>query len=290
MYYDSHTHLNEDRLFADRKLHLQQFIDVGGRWLINVGVDAVWNRRAVEIARESMVLFRDKVTVKATIGTHPSEVSFEKITSSTDIKDAIKGMKELFYENKNVIAAIGECGIDAHYPNYNKAKELQQELFDAHCQFARDENLPLVIHSRDQFADTLEVIKNYTDLKIYFHCRGYGPDELEILHTIFPNLRIWFCGNITYPNAEILRASFKKCIALSAEADTEGTLNGHKLHYLLETDAPYLTPQKNRGQLNTPVQVVDTYEYVAQILGKPLSDLQIKVKDSFEKLFLNSDI
>jgi len=53
MYFDAHTHLNEDRLFAEWKIHLQQFIDIGGKGLVNVGVDPEWNQRAIVIAKES---------------------------------------------------------------------------------------------------------------------------------------------------------------------------------------------------------------------------------------------
>lgn len=104
--------------------------------------------------------------------------------------------------------------MDAHYPDYEKVKKLQQELFNAQCELARELALPVVIHSRDQFDDTLEIIKNYTDLKVYFHCRGYGPQELEVLHNLLPQLRVGFCGNITYPAAVQLRSSLKKGIEL----------------------------------------------------------------------------
>ncbi len=69
------------------------------------------------------------------------------------------------------VVGIGESGIDAHYDRYEETKALQQYAFHRQALLARERNLPIIIHSRDQFMDTREVIQHYTDLKIYFHCR-----------------------------------------------------------------------------------------------------------------------
>ena len=281
MYFDAHTHLNEDRLFSDWQNHLQQFIDIGGKWLINVWVDADWNQRAVQIAQLSKEKRWEQIFVKATIGIHPSEASFGKIATSQDIEQAMEGLRKLYEDHPDEIVAIGECGMDAHYPDYEKVKGVQQELFHAQCLLARELGLPVVIHSRDQFPDTLEAIKNYTDLKIYFHCRWYGPDELETLHHLLPQFRFGCCGNITYPAAEQLRASLKKGVELGLQPSP----NSHTIRRLLETDAPYLTPQKNRGKLNTPAQVVDVYEYVTKMLDVEPTSLQQIVMKNFTSFF-----
>lgn len=282
MYFDAHTHLNEDRLFSDWQKHLQQFVDVGGKGLINVGVDENRNQRAVEIAQMSRQKLGDQVFVKATIGIHPSEVSFGKISTSKQIKESIDELRKLYEKHPNEIVAIGECGVDAHYPDYDQHTWLQQELFDAQCSLARELKLPIVTHSRDQFNNTLEVIKSYTDLKVYFHCRWYGPDEIVVVHNLLPNFRFGCCGNITYPAADELRNSLKKGVELSLQLSP----NSHIIHRLLETDAPYLTPQKNRGELNTPAQIVDIYEYMAQMLNITSIDIQERVKKSFESLYV----
>jgi TatD DNase family protein len=105
---------------------------------------------------------------------------------------------------------------------------VQQELFVKHCELAQELKLPLVIHSRDGFQETLDILQNYKDLVIYFHCRGYGPEEYKILENMFPKLFIGFCGNVTYKKAQALR-------------DTLDIVSDDKL--LLETDAPYLSPE-----------------------------------------------
>ncbi|USN56077.1 MAG: TatD family hydrolase [Candidatus Peribacteria bacterium] len=84
---------------------------------------------------------------------------------------AMAQLEQLYEAHKSHIVAIGECGLDAHYPGYQDNKDLQLLLFDLQCALARKLQLPIVIHSREQFSDTLQILKEYTDLKIYMHCR-----------------------------------------------------------------------------------------------------------------------
>jgi len=107
--------------------------------------------------------------------------------------------------------------------------EIQKQLFIRHCELARELNLPIVVHSRDAFNDTFEILQNYTDLTVYFHCRGYGTQEIKKLQDLkIKKLYFGFCGNVTYKKAEELRESLK-IIPLD--------------QLVLETDAPWLTPQ-----------------------------------------------
>ena len=268
MYYDAHTHLNDDTLFAKRPTYLQYFIDAGGVWLVNVGVDHAWSQKAIDIAIQAAKDF-SSIRVKATIGYHPSEVCFEKIKNSEDIHIAIDWLKKLYTENTGHIVAIGECGIDMHYDG-DPHIELQKELFAQQCDLAQELKLPIVIHSRDDFASTFDVIKNYKKEKIYFHCRGYGPDEIKILQDFFPQLWIGFCGNISYPKAQALRDSL---YATRPES------------IVLETDAPYLAPQVKRWQTNEPANVIHIYEYVASILDTDLQKFQENIVTNIKKLY-----
>ena len=80
-------------------------------------------------------------------------------------------LKKLYKENSDYIVAIGECGIDSHFERNTDIERLQTKLFHEQCKFAQEVDLPIVIHSRDNFNLSYDIIKNYTDLKIYFHCR-----------------------------------------------------------------------------------------------------------------------
>jgi TatD DNase family protein len=128
--------------------------------------------------------------------------------------------------NLQHIVAIGECGIDLHYPGDPLIK-LQQELFARQCELARLYDLPVVIHSRDGYQETIDVLKDFADIKIYFHCYGYGEFEMQELQKAYKNIRFGFDGNITYPKAQNLRDALAAC---------------KRSNMLLETDAPYLAP------------------------------------------------
>lgn len=96
------------------------------------------------------------------------------------------------------------------------------------CDLARENQLPIVIHSRDAFQETFDILKNYSDLKIYFHCRSYNKEALEILLSTFPKIWIGYNGILTYPKSHENRESLLAT-----------PLN----NIVLETDAPYLAPQ-----------------------------------------------
>ena len=119
---------------------------------------------------------------------------------------------------------------------------------------------------------SLDILKHYKDLVIYFHCRGYGPKEVEILKNEgFRRLYIGFCGNVTYKKAEALRESLK-LVPLDS--------------LLLETDAPYLSPQTVRGEQNEPVNVKYIYEEAAKVLALDVSVLAEQVERNFKSIYI----
>jgi len=116
----------------------------------------------------------------------------------------------------------------------------------------------------------LEILNNYKDLTIYFHCWGYGPKEFEILNSKFNNLYVGFCGNVTYKKTEELRETLK-IVPL--------------IQLLLETDAPYLTPQIIRGTDNQPANVKYLYEFVSEFLPINSEALFQQVEANFHTLY-----
>ncbi len=267
MYIDAHTHLNDPGLFLDRQDHLKHFIDKGGVWIINVWADTTFNQNAIHITQQRTK--QSKCLVKAALWFHPYEVVINVI-SQENIATHIQDLKQQIQKNPDHVVAVGEAGIDLHYEWAQDTLELQKKLFDEQCKLAEELHFPLIIHSRDAFDETFDILKNYKKLKIYFHCRGYNPEQIQQLQDYFPHLRIWFCGNTTYKKAENLRDSLK-------------ATDINKL--LLETDAPYLSPQAVRGQRNQPAHITHLYDYVAELLGISLQDLQTTVKKNFESLY-----
>lgn len=131
-------------------------------------------------------------------------------------------------KNKEHIVAIGECGIDLYYPGASDFLDFQKEIFMKQCELARELKLPIVIHSRVAFDETIEVLQAFKELKIYFHCWSYGVEQLETLLKSFPQIWIGYTGICTYP-----KSTENKACLQATPLDK----------ILLETDAPYLAPQ-----------------------------------------------
>ncbi|MDR2540207.1 MAG: TatD family hydrolase [Candidatus Peribacteria bacterium] len=204
--------------------------------------------------------------MKATLGFHPEDA---KNISRSDFSALMEQLKQQYTDNPEEIIAIGECGIDL-YRVENPDIEHQQILLRLQAELARKLHLPLVIHSREGFEETLEVLQEFTDLKIYFHCWGYGPEELLKLETIFPQIWFGFTNILSYPSAQKTRDSL---------------LVAKREHLLLETDAPFLPPQVFRGQKNYPAYVSYVYQKTSELLDISLTDLENLIEDNFTVIF-----
>ena len=165
MIIDAHTHLNLEDLFIDWKSHITAFQEIGGKILINAGAHEDYNKNGIFIAQESKTLFPDLI-VKATIGYHPRD---SKGIPRGTYSQIIGALEQQYLQHSEDIVAIGECGIDL-YGSDTPLPSDQQELFYQQLVLARRLELPIVIHSRDAFNETIEVLKDFSDLKIYFHC------------------------------------------------------------------------------------------------------------------------
>lgn len=273
MYIDTHTHLNTEKLFKDWHKHIEDFEKIWWKILINAGADDEYNKNWIIIAKEHAKKdinneINNKCIVKATIWFHPYEAICGNITSD-NLENKIEELKKQYIENKEYIVAIWECGIDTHYEE-DLNMELQKKLFTAQLELAKDFNLPIVIHSREDFETTIEILKKYKELKIYIHCRWYWPNEIKIVQDMFPKLRIWFDGNISYPKAQNIR-------------DSLNSIDLDKI--LLETDAPYLTPQVKRWETNYPANVKYIYDFVDKQLDIKKDELSKIIEKNCKNLY-----
>lgn len=173
-----------------------------------------------------------------TAGFHPHDA--KKVTD--------EGMAELmdFCKNKNALA-VGETGLDYHYKN--SPVEVQKEVFARHINLALSLGKPLVVHCRDAYADCLALLSSYSkNYRGVVHCfSGRWEDAIAFLEMGF---FLGIDGPVTYPNAEKLRAIVRD-VPLGK--------------IMVETDAPYLTPQKFRGKRNEPGYVRYIIEEIARI-------------------------
>jgi TatD DNase family protein len=285
MFYDSHTHLNSNQLFPDRKKHLEDFCKIGWKWLINIGVDHIYNDRAIQIAEQWTQ--QETYFVKAAIGFHPCIVDEQSLQKS-HIPTLISDLKSQISNDRNHIVAIWEIGVDLYRWESKETKLIQQELFDRQCHLANELQLPIVIHSRAAFDETIEVVNHHPTLDIYFHCRGYGPTQLDKLSTFFWHCWTGFCGNVSYPKAQELRDSLHHLVNnywwwSFWQLTTDNWQS--EIRLLLETDAPYLAMQLQRWQTQTPEKIGLLYEYVSELLQVEQKTLQVGLEENFRSLY-----
>ena len=264
MIIDTHTHLNTDQLFWDYKKYLENFEKTWWKILVNAWANNEYNQKWIQISQESTIIFPN-IAVKTAIWRHPCDIPHNE----SDFLPLLNELEKLYEENKEHIVAIWECGIDLHFSD-NPPLEVQQHALKLQAELARNLNLPLMIHSRDAFHETMEILKDFSDLKIYFHSRWYWPNELIEAEKTFQNLRLWFTNVIEYPSAEKIREAIR---------------NIKTAKILTETDAPFLPPQTMRGQQNEPAYVTYVYEKLCEILNIQQNELEKIVEENTVLLY-----
>jgi TatD DNase family protein len=225
--------------------------------------------------------------IYCTIWLHPCEVLSWDITD-TNMHFKIKEMCMLYAPYKEFIVGIGECGIDTHESWSESSLSIQQDLFTQQCDLARQWSLPIIIHSRSNRSATHHVLQNFTDLTIYFHCRSYTVNEIKTIQKTYPDFYIGFAWNITYPKAVDIRKSLRylshgdenypeyitswKINQDKANSTTRSISSLNLSNILIETDAPYLPPQSQRGKQNWPAMIVETYDYISWLLQRNINE------------------
>jgi TatD DNase family protein len=152
--------------------------------------------------------------------------------------------------------AVGECGLDYHYDF--SPRPAQREAFAAQIELARSKGLALVVHTREAWDDTFDILRSSGGVdRTVFHCFTGGPDEARLALDLGAYLS--FSGIVTFKTADDLRAA-------AAMAPLE--------RLLVETDAPYLAPVPHRGRPNEPAFVPLVGAAVAATRGVPVEDVE----------------
>lgn len=228
---DDHCHLPDDPAAAAELVEAAR--SVGVERLITVGTDVASSQVAVAAARRFDGVW-------ATAGVHPH-----------DAKEGIDGLEALLGEPE--VVAVGECGLDYHYDHSPRA--VQRAVFAAQIALARTHDLPLVIHTREAWDDTFDVlaaegVPEHTIL----HCFTGGPAEARRCLDLGAVLS--FSGIVSFTGAPEVREAAALC-----PMD----------RLLVETDSPYLAPVPHRGRRNQPAWVVHVGEAVAAAKGVPVA-------------------
>ncbi len=202
--------------------------------------------------------------VFASVGLFPHDCT---ATWTDDLNELVPLIK-----NNNKIVAIGECGLDYHYPDY--IAERQKDSFKAQIELALEHDRAIIIHTRDAADDTLKIIDEYKNERPrgVFHC--FSEDLNFAQYVISLGFYIGIPGTITYPKNDRLR-EIVRAVGLD--------------HIVLETDSPYLPPQHMRGKKNYPSEVATIARYIAELLAIDLAEVSRRTTANATKLFrLNS--
>jgi TatD DNase family protein len=233
---DTHCHLF--LINRDPGSVLSEARDAGIGTVICPGIDLSSSRRAAELAE----LFDG---VFATAGTHPHDAS------SFDLGAAAATAAML--SNPQVVA-VGECGLDFY--RMLSPREDQMRALRVHAWLAREAGLPMVVHVRDAWDEILRVLDE-GDAPVVLHC--FTGDVATARECAARGWYLSFAGNITYPKNTHLRES-----AAAIPLD----------QVLVETDSPFLAPQRVRGRENSPANVVDVIETIAASRSEGVDDVR----------------
>lgn len=251
MLIDSHAHLSDNRL-------LDNFDDVRNNYLNNGVKLVVEIGHSVNSTKTAKTLSQKYSEIYFTAGCHPDDAG--------NVNDSVlQEIKSLALTEKCL--AIGEIGLDYHYLNFDK--QTQINAFEKQLRLAITLNKPVVIHSRDAWSDTVDILTAYASKLKGFLMHCYSG-SLETAKTLL-NLGGYFAfgGVVTFKNAK--KGEILKSIPLS--------------RILLETDCPYMAPVPHRGEVNQPSFVKYVYEKVASELSLDVLDLENAVENNFKKFF-----
>jgi TatD DNase family protein len=251
---DSHTHL-----FLCEKPTAELLAAAAGagvKRMLNVGLDETTNAEVVAVTEIEEAVF-------AAVGRHPNDAS--------GFDDSAQAALAELGAHPNV-RAIGETGLDFYRDT--AAPQDQRRAFAGQIEVAKDLGLPIVIHARDKDGESAAIDEIFATLD------ARAGDTTVILHCFSAPRKVseaaergWYCsfaGNVTYPRSADLRFA-----AAKVPED----------RILVETDAPFLSPQVRRGERNEPANVVATAEVVAAERGVSLADFERTVEANAAALF-----
>ena len=249
---DAHCHLTYEP-FADIDAVLKRSTDAGVTGWITIGTDLADSQKAVELTGRFESMF-------ATVAIHPHHAKSADQSTITQIKELA--------QNKKVVA-IGKTGLDLHY-DFSSPQQ-QQDSFTQHLEIAKELNLPVVIHSREAFDETMEILEAHeSGLKgLVFHC--YSGDVRQAKIVLDKGWYISLTGVVTFKNAETTR-EVAKYVPLD--------------RLMIETDAPYLSPEPMRKQkVNEPALLIHTARFIAGLRGMELAKFTEAVTNTTKRFF-----
>ena len=254
--FDSHSHYNDEKFDIDREEIIKETLVNGVSNFIVAGYNIEGSKKAVEIVSKYEELY-------AIAGISPNDV--ENIETEDDINKCVNEIEKIA-RNKKVVA-IGEIGLDYYWNKDNK--EIQKEMFIKQIELANKLNLPIVIHTREAVADTLEILKTHNvNKKGIFHCCPLNRELVK--EALKLDFYISLSGIITFKNAK----NADEIINLVPD---------DKL--LIETDSPFLAPEPVRGTRNNSMNVKYVAKKIAKVKNKTIEEIADLTNQNAKRIF-----
>ena len=248
MYIDTHCHLSiED--YDD----IDYIINENRKALVDKIIISGCTRKTIE---EAVKISKKYFDVYVTIGFHPSEADII-------IEEDIEYLKSLLSNNK--VVGIGEIGLDYHYGKYNV--DNQKDLFRKQLKLAKEYDLPVVIHSRDATNDTINILREFSDVCGVIHCFSGSIETAK--EYISMGYMLGIGGVITFKNSKLFEVIEK--IGLN--------------NIVVETDSPYLTPEPYRGKKNSSKYIYLVANKIAEVLNIDNKIVAKKILNNTYSLF-----
>jgi TatD DNase family protein len=258
---DTHCHLNFDDFDPDRLQVIERARKAGIYRILIPGVDYETSQSAIKFAHQFPEVF-------AAVGVHPN-------SAGSWSKDTLEGLKQLAGEEK--VVAIGEIGLD-FYRNY-APREMQRSIFLNQLELAAEVGLPVIVHNRDASDEINNILINWT--RNLSRIASQLTKQPGVLHSfsagvemaktmVGQNFKIGITGPVTFRNAQFLQS-----VIFSTPVES----------LLIETDAPYLTPQPFRGKRNEPANVRIIAEKIAGLKDVPLEMVANLTTEAADRLF-----
>lgn len=237
MIIDTHAHYDDEAFDSDREIILDSLQENGIEKVVNVCASIEGLNNTVELTQKYPFIY-------GAVGVHPDDA--EKMTQET-----LDEIRRISHMEKMV--AIGEIGLDYYWHKEEQEHLIQQKMFRAQMDIAREEKMPFMIHSRDAAQDTMDIVKEYMKGGMYggiIHCFSYSKEiAAEYLKM---GLYLGIGGVVTFQNARKL----KETVAYAPLSQI-----------VLETDSPYLAPKPNRGKRNSSLNLPYVVQAIAELKG-----------------------
>jgi TatD DNase family protein len=252
MFVDSHCHLDDKRFSDDLDAVLDRAAAAGVSRILTIGT----GDGPPEIDRAVRLAERYPQIV-ASVGVHPHDAGKVKPQTYEDLRALVSHPK---------VIAFGEIGLDYHYDF--SPREVQREVFIEQLRIAKDVNLPITIHTREAWEDTMSILRqNYSGPGI-MHC--FTGDPAQAREALALGFHLSYGGVLTFKTAENVRES--------ARITPDDRL-------LIETDAPYLAPIPHRGKRNEPAMMVETARRLAEVRETTIEAVGALTAANFDRLF-----